>query len=91
MWLIFVVVVVIALVVLGSVAFGGVFSLVTVPIVVVGGLVALFWRVLARSMQEKRQLSEGSASVPSSTEANRETRREPRSPSDLVDARRTAQ
>jgi hypothetical protein len=91
MWLTILGVVLAALILAGSFLFGGVFTIVTIPVVLGAGLLALFWRVLARSLQEKKNLTESSGPVPPSIEANPETRQRPSNPSDLVDARRTAQ
>ena len=91
MWLIILGAFLAVLILAGSFLFGGVFTIVTVPLVVGAGLLALLWRILARSLEEKKNLTESSGPVPPSIEANPETRQRPSTPSDLVDARRTAQ
>jgi hypothetical protein len=91
MWLIYVVVGLVVLAAIGTIALGGPWMFIVVPVLIGAGLVGLFWRVLARSIEERKQGDATSGPVPSSTEASRETRHEPRTPSELVDARRTAQ
>jgi hypothetical protein len=92
MWIVFAVVIIIALVVIGSVLMGGVFTIVTVPIVALAALVGLGWRFIGGLLQERVAESEGGRARPSSSETlEKPARREPSTPEELVDARRAAQ
>lgn len=91
MWLIYLVAVVVALCLIGALAFGFGFTLIAVPILILAGLAGVLYRFLARTVQERKQVEEGGGPVPLSTEANEETSHEPRTPSELVDARRVTQ
>jgi len=94
MWLIIPVALGLILVVVGSFLFGGVFTIVTVPILIAALGLGFGWRALAQVLGERRAgAGSGPAStgVPSTSEASYDARRGSSTPSELADARRTAQ
>jgi hypothetical protein len=91
MWLIIPLVVGLVLIIAGSVLFGGVFTLVAVPILIAAVLLGFGWRGLAHVFEQRNAEAEGGTSAPSTAEASYDPRRDPSTPGELADARRGTQ
>ena len=94
MWLIIPVAFGVILIIVGSFLFGGVFTIVTVPILIAALVLGFGWRAFAQMLGERRAEAESgpaSTGVPTSSEASYDPRRGSSSPSELADARRAAQ
>jgi mannose/fructose/N-acetylgalactosamine-specific phosphotransferase system component IIC len=94
MWIYWLLALAAALVFAGGIAFGGIYTLILVPIAVIGAIVAVVYTVFAGAAQRRA----GTQTDPSATARGSATRtrqtsppRSPTSPEELVDARRGQQ